>query len=213
MFQATITTNEEVTQKLRPFFQQATLTKLRCVDERKEQKETQGEKGVQFPGAYYGIVDAIKHITGITEEEAREKAKQAHIPFSIHDDTHHGALGCGYGKLVQTEPETVLAPEAVDVTNRYAYVKTQEGANILTLVGDHNPMYALVNYHEGTTLDSPRAVDGGVGSFNYDYWAGIELGKLLGIDGKQFADHLLKVYQNTVMRLTNGAITIFYSIR
>ena len=213
MFKAICVTNEKVTQKIKPFLTKATIAKLRCVDERPEKIKKTGEKGVQFPGGYYGIIDAIKYLTGCTEEEARMRAQKANIPLGIHDDEHHGALGCGYGKLVQTEPATVLAPEAVDVHDRFAYVNAQEGSEVLTLTGDHNPIYAVVNYQEGTTVNSPAAVAAGVGSFNYDYWAGMKLGKQLGLGEKKFADHLLTVYQNTVMRLTNGAITTFYNIR
>ena len=184
--------DETITKKIEPFLVQATMMKLRCVDERPEKTsgeiQENGLKGVQFPGAWYGVIDAIKSLSACTEEAARQRAMDAHIPFSIHDDEHHGALGCGYGKLVQTEPETVMAPEAIDVASRFSFITSQPNHEVLTLVGDHHPIYATINYREGTTIDSPNAVAAGVGSFNYDYWAGITLGKQLSMDPKQFAD-------------------------
>lgn len=214
MTQPTIIEDASITKLIEPFLTKGTINRIRCVDERPEKtQDTKDEKGVQLPGACYGILDAIKTITNCKEEEARKKAKDAHIPWSIHDDEHHGALGCGYGKLVQTESETVLAPEAVAVAERFAFVSAQPIHEILTLIGDHNPKYAIINYREGTTIHSPKAVEAGVGSFNFDYWAAVAFGKQLRVDGQQFATHLLEVYTKTVMRLTNNAITTFYTIR
>lgn len=210
-------TDSDITKKIEPYLKQATTEKVRCIDERPEKSadasQPDGAKGVQFPGGYYGIIDAIKALSGCTEEEARQRAREANIPLGIHDDEHHGILGCGYGKLVQTEPTTVLAPEAVDVTSRFDFVTSQENHEVFTLIGEHNPTYALINHREGKTIHSAQAVAAHVGSFNYDYWAALKYGSQLRFDPQQFADHMLAVYQKTVIRLTNGAITTFYIIR
>lgn len=185
----------------------ADSTKLRCVDERIA-KDTVNN-GVAVPGATYGIIDAIKMLASVDEETAWTIAREAKIPINGHTDEHHGAQGCGYGKLVELEPGTVLAYESVPAENRKARIEQGNG-EILTLLGDHHPTEAIVNYKEGTTIDTKRATEGGRGIFCFDAWAMPEMAQKLHLDPDTFANHMLNVYKKTVTKLTG--ITEFQDV-
>lgn len=189
------------------YLQPANFEAIRCVDERPAEHEA---NGVQIPGGIYGIIDAIKSLAHCSEEEAWKKAKEANIPMDDHIDEHHGARGCGYAKLVEDEPHTVNAPESIPAENRLAQIKKAEGT-ILTLLGDHKPTHATINEKIGTTMNSNRAMEEELGIFNFDRWATKKFGEMLGFNPKEFADHLTKVYENTVTRLTG--IQEFHTLR
>jgi len=202
--------DQEILAKVEKYLMPASLDIVACVDER--QDKIDGNNGVKFPGGTYGIVDAIKTLTGSTEEEAWDKAQKAGIPMGAHTDSHHGELGCGYGRLVQTAPESVGAAGAVPVADRFQRVTDAHGTAPM-LYGEHAPTHATINYKEGLSIDPDQAVPAGFGIFNYDYWAAKDFGKRLGIDPVAFADHLKDVYTKTVTTLTSGGVNKFYELR
>ncbi len=180
---------------------------IRCVDERQAKDNT---NGVEIPGAIYGLIDAIKHFTHCSEEEAWKRAKEAGLPIDGHIDEHHGAKGCGYGRLVEEQPATVMAPEAVPAQQRLAKIQEAEG-QVLMLLGDHHPTHAIINHRVDYSLDPDQATKDGFGIFNFDAWAARRFGAMLGLDEGAFAMHLEEVYKKTVTALTG--ITQFHEVR
>ena len=210
MSKAEFGTDADTIKTLEKYLLPADISIVACVDERPDRIDNMN--GVEFPGGTYGIIDAIKVLTGCTEEQAWERAQAAGIPMGAHSDEHHGVKGCGYGKLVETEPGTVLAPEAVQVEKRHARIEAAGGV-LPVLHGEHAPTHATINYRGGTSIDPDLAVAGGFGIFNYDYWAALDYALLLKIEPERFAEHLKEVYVRTVMRLTNGALHTFHEFR
>jgi len=184
----------------------ANINRTRCVDERQALNNT---NGVQIPGGIYGIIDAIKHVSGVTEEDAWKRAHDAGIPIDGHIDEHHGAKGCGYARLVEEEPQTVLAPESVEAQKRLEKIQ-KAGGSVLTLLGDHHPTHALINHKENFSLDPIKATQDGFGIFNFDMWAAKKFGEKLNLNSDEFASHLETVYKHTVTKLTG--ITEFSDI-
>lgn len=180
----------------------ANIDLIRCVDERQAEDAT---NGVEIPGGIYGIIDAIKAIKGLTEEQAWQLAQESDIPIDAHVDDHHGASGCGYAKLVETDPSKVGAPEAILAKQRLERVR-QAGGNILHYIGDHKPTHATINNRTGFSLDPDQAMIDGLGVFNYDAWAAREYANRLNINPEKFAKHIENVFKQTVTALTGMAI-------
>lgn len=190
------------------FLFDADRSRIRCVDER---PATVLSNGIAVPGGVYGIIDAIKTLKHVDEDHAWNIARASGIPIGGHIDEHHGATGCGYGRLVETQPATVLAPEAVLAKDRKEYIEHTLNGEILTLLGDHHPTEAVINYRAGTSIDAKQATEQGRGIFDFDIWAMDGFAQKLGLDGKPFSDHMLDVYKKTVTTLTG--ITTFTDIR
>lgn len=187
----------------------ADIALIRCVDERQAVDNT---NGVEIPGGTYGIIDAIKYFKpNITEEEAWKLAKEKGIPFGGHIDQHHGAKGCGYGRLVEEKPEIVRARENIPAADRLRRIQENKDGKIQTLLGDHHPTHAVINHRKDFSIDPDKAYKDKLGIFNFDKWAAKIFGELLGFDGDAFADHLEDVYKRTVTELTG--ITTFYEIQ
>jgi hypothetical protein len=180
---------------------------IRCVDERQALDST---NGVEIPGATYSIVDAIKHFKGVGENEAWELAIKNGIPIGAHIDDHHGPLGCGYGKLVETNPKAVLAPESVPVAKRLKRVEEANGL-IMHYLGEHHPTHAIINWRKGFSIDPDQAAEDGLGIFNCDIWIVAEFAKRLDIDPLKMTKHIEDVFRRTVIQLSS--IRDFYSLR
>ena len=191
------------------YLMKANEKKTRCVDEREPDAKTVND-GIAIPGATFGIIDAIKTLTGASEEEAWDRATKAGIPMNGHDDTHHGPKGCGYERLVEEEPASVLAVESVPAATRKAKLEEEHGT-VITLLGDHQPTEAIINYREGTTIDTKKAVNEHRGIFDLDAWALSAMAEKLGIDTNVFTAHVIDVYKHTVTKLTG--ITEFAEVR
>jgi hypothetical protein len=193
--------------QIETYLLRANKKRIRCVDER---EATVPSDGVAIPGATDGLLDAIKFLKNVDEATARQLIISTKLPIAGHIDEHHGPKGCGYRKLVETEHKTVGAPEAVSADDRLAWI-TQEHGEILTLLGDHHPTAAVINYREGTTIDTKKATTDGQGIFNFDIWAMAGYAEKLGIDPAAFTNHLQDVYRKTVTRLTG--MTTFTEVR
>lgn len=191
------------------YLMRANPNKLRCVDER-QAEETVTNDGVAIPGGIYGIIDAIKAINHVDETQAWEQAKRAGIPMDAHMDTHHHERGCGYGKLVEDEPATVDAVESVPAVTR-KHTVDQHGGTVITLLGDHCPTEAILNYKDNTTIDTQKALADKRGIFDCDAWALPMLADKLHMDPDQFTSHVIDVYKKTVTRLTE--MTTFVEVR
>ncbi|MFH0749764.1 MAG: cadmium-containing carbonic anhydrase [Candidatus Gottesmanbacteria bacterium] len=190
------------------FLMPANPKKIRCVDERVA--DTAKHDGIAVPGGTEGIIDTIKFLKQVDEETAWKFAVDAGIPMGGHIDEHHGSKGCGYRKLVETEPETVLAVESVAAETRKATLENAHG-EITTLLGDHQPTEAIINYCEGTTIDTKKAIGENRGIFDLDAWALSDMAEKLGIEKTEFVSHMTDVYKKTVTKLTG--ITTFAEIR
>ncbi|MFZ5845196.1 MAG: cadmium-containing carbonic anhydrase [Patescibacteria group bacterium] len=186
----------------------ADLNLIRCVDERQAEDAT---NGIELPGGTYSIIDFLKTHLGISEEEAWEKAQETGIPMGGHVDNHHGPQGCGYAKLVETNPQAVSAPEAVPAASRLAKIEEAPNGQVMHYLGEHRPTHAVINHRVGFSLDPDKAVAGGLGIFNFDAWAVSEYAQRLGVDPQIMTSHLLQVYRQTVTALTG--ITTFYEIK
>lgn len=197
----------EPTIDITKYMLRADITLLRCVDERQATLPT---NGVEIPGGIYGIIDAIKFMGAVSEDIAWETVHTHKIPVGAHIDEHHGATGCGYGKLVETSPATVFAPEKVLAEDRLTRVRLAHGT-VYTLLGDHHPTHAVITEKEGFSIDVAKANADSLGIFNYDKWAARQFGKRLGYDADAFADHLEKVFRATVTALTG--ITDFFVLK
>jgi hypothetical protein len=191
------------------FLMQANPKKFRCVDERQPDEKVMND-GVAIPGAIYGIVDTIKTINRVSEEVAWKTASDAGLPMDAHMDEHHHERGCGYGKLVEDEPAAVGAVESVPAKTR-KHTADQHGGEIITLLGDHAPTKAVINYRTDTTIDTRKALADKQGIFDLDAWALPNIAKQLHMDPVQFSDHVIEVYKKTVTQLTG--ITQFQEIR
>lgn len=179
---------------------------IRCVDER---QATDNTNGVEIPGAVYGIIDAIKLFADVDEDAAWRIAVNAGIPIGAHIDEHHGALGCGYARLVETTHASVLAVESVPAATRLA-TALSHGGQVLTLLGEHNPTHAVINRRIGYSVDPDQAIADKLGIFNFDRWAAVVFADMLAFDHAAFANHLEGVYRRTVNALTG--ITEFLTI-
>ena len=191
------------------FLMQANPDTFRCVDER-QPDATVLNNGVALPGAIYGIIDAIKAINHVDEATAWQLASDAGLPMDAHMDEHHHERGCGYGMLVEDEPTTVGAVESVPATTRKA-TADEHGGTVITLLGDHAPTEAIINYRPDTTIDTRKALADKRGIFDLDAWALPQLAERLHMDADQFTSHIIDVYQKTVTRLTG--ITKFQEVR
>lgn len=188
----------------------ADLNKIRCVDERHASNQT---SGIQIQGATSGIIDALKIARPpISEESAWKLVRDCGIPVDGHDDTHHGQNGCGYNNRVEKDPSTVDAPEVVTAASRLSRVQPER---ILHYEGDHNPKFATINFVPNTTIDTNGILSAGKGTFNLDAWALLSIAAKLGLthdESARFVTHIVDSYKQTVLTLTNSAISSFVEL-
>lgn len=199
--------NEKTAAILERYFVLADIDQIRCVDERHASFPT---NGVQVPGAIYGVVDAVKVLQIVSEDEAWQRVTRAGIPLEAHDDNHAGARGCGYAKQVETDPASVGAPEKILASDRLSRVVKAHG-KILHYEGKHQATHATLNWREGFTLSPERALAEGRGVFNCDLWALRQYAARLELDADQLTNHITAVYRQTVTALSG--ITQFHQLR
>jgi hypothetical protein len=202
-------TNWEETRKMNPehYLVSADMSHIRCVDER---QATDPTNGVQIPGGIYGIVDAVKVLANVTEDEAWTMVRESQIPIDAHIDDHHGAQGCGYASKIENKPHAVLAQESVAAQERLDRVQ-KAGGSVLHYVGEHHPTHATINYRSGVTLDPSIASRDGLGIFNCDAWAVTPIATRLGLDPQRMEDHIVRMFKATVTELTG--ITDFHQFQ
>lgn len=176
----------------------ADLDVLNCIDDRRSDGIS---NGVEIPGAIFGVIDAVKAIRNIAEEEAWKAVVRAGIPLFAHLDTGQGARGCGYARLVEDTPNVVLAVESVRAQERLERLLPL-GGHIVTYVGHHHPDYAVINDREGFSFDPESACAQEFGVFNYDRWAARRFAQRLSMDPDGFAGHLENVFRGTVSALS-----------
>lgn len=194
------------------FVLDADINTLLCVDERQlsEGSPPDAKNGVEVPGAIYGILDMIKSLTGVNEDEARKIVIRSGIPIAAHvDDHHHGQKGCGYAGKVETDPESVLASESITEENRLQWVQ-QHGGTVMEYTGVHNPSYAVINFRPEKSIDSDQAMARGIGIFNFDGWVIQEYVNRINennsdifIDPDKATEHMIKVFVSTVQNLSS----------
>lgn len=189
----------------------ADIDTLLCVDERQLSDGTPPDtlNGVEVPGAIYGILDMIKTLAHVSEDEARNIVLQSGIPIAAHVDDHHrGQKGCGYAGKVESAPESVLANEPISESDRLAWVRENDGI-VLAYVGEHDPKFAVINFRRGKSIDSDQAMAAGIGIFNFDAWAVREYvdrinesGLGIYIDPDAAVEHMTNVFTATVQALS-----------
>lgn len=185
----------------------ADINLIRCVDER---QATDATNGVEIPGGIYGIIDAVKVLANVSEDEAWRMVRVAGIPFGAHVDDHHGARGCGYANKVENDPQAVLAPEKVVAQERLDRVRQANGV-VMHYLGEHHATHATINFREGFSFDPDKASEHGLGVFNCDAWAVGEYAQRLGMNPNVMEEHMIRIYKATVTALTG--ITSFNHIR
>lgn len=190
----------------------ADLTQLLCIDERPKTEQIQ--KAVRIPGGVYSLIDAIKSVGHMSEEQAWQLAHDRNIPMDAHTDDHHHegneGEGCGYAATVQKSPETVGAVEAISANERLERAKTN-GGQIYHYTGGHRPTHAVINYTEGKTIDQQAAWNDGYGPFTCDVWAISHYAKQVGLDEHKMTDFILSSFRKTVTHLAPG--TPFVELR
>jgi hypothetical protein len=176
-----------------------------CIDERPKVEKTQ--RAVRLPGAVYGLIDAIKSVGHLSEEDAWKYAKEHSIPMDAHTDNHHHegneGEGCGFGATVQNRPEVLGVVESVSANERLDRVKAN-GGRIFHYSGGHRPTHAILNYVPETTIDQELAWNDGFGPFVCDLWAVPELAHTLGLDSNKMMGFMTLLFKNTVNHLAPG---------
>lgn len=195
----------------------ANFFRVVCVDERTV-KEKNRTNPVKLPGATYAVVDALKTLYRYTEESAWKIIQEARVPIATHLDDHFDpsmeVVGCGYAKLVETQPQSVFAVEAVKTAERLTVV-SQFGGEILHYLGHHTAKYAVINRRQGFSLDQNKLPT--LGIFSCDTWAAKYYAVFLKqidpqINPDEFQDHIEKVFRATVETLTSKKISDFVII-
>lgn len=190
------------------FFTEANPNRIRCIDERRFSPDS---NGIQIQGGTYGLLDALKKILNISEEEARTIIIAKGIPLGAHTHVDLAELGCGYAAKVQSDPTSVGAVEAVSAEDRLNWIRAN-GGEVLVYTDEHDPQLAIINYKYGKTLDTNSAMGNGIGIFNFDAWAVPNLAKKLDIPDTSitnFTSLVVENYRNTVNTLAGSHIRGF----
>jgi hypothetical protein len=171
---------------------------LRCVDER----QSDYMRGVELPGATFSVIDGMKKVLGLREQDAWEAAKRHRIPISAHVDTHHhSARGCAYAAIVEHEPELVGAPERVRADERLERARAYGGI-ISTYYGEHaRNSFAILNWFKDSSIDPYGLRLNGVFAFNCDAWAPNAYAAQLDLskrDTTRFRNHIVEAYKNLI---------------
>lgn len=202
--------NKEIKRGAEAYLVEANPDELLCIDEREYAKEADAEhyapkerNGIKLPGGIFGVVDAVKQLRQVSEDEAWKIVEEAGIPLMGHDDEHHEEKGCGYEKLVETQPEAVLAQEPVGAKVRLEKLKSW-GGKVLRYLGGHNHTGSVINRRFGMTVDQDEAAKDGVRPFVCDSWIAQVWGPKLGIDADKLQKHWEEVHNSTVKTLTAG---------
>ncbi len=185
--------------RLNQFLTPVNPSLVACIDERVNDEHA--TNGIKIPGGTYMMLDSLKALAGMSEQEAREAVIRAKLPIGAHVDEHHHDRGCGYAKLVETKPQVVSATESVPASDRLAWVERHHGT-ILHYVGDHKPTHAVINHKRLFTIDPEKASQQGIGPFGIDLWAVEDWAKRLGVDPHALAEHVEKVFRQTVTELS-----------
>lgn len=186
------------------------------MDEREVDKPTK-ENPVNLPGGTAVLVDTLKALYQYTEEEAWTLLKDSGVPMDMHTDSHHGARGCGYEKLVEDNPGIVLAVESISASERLQTAR-RYGARVVNYIGEHDIRKAVINYHHGKSIDQDQKYAHSIVSC--DAWAVGEYAKKINktlsmrgvenrVNGGEMTSHVVNVFQNTVIELTNGKVNQF----
>jgi hypothetical protein len=198
------------------FLVKADIGKVVCVDERKvdwpeEESNTNNLVAVKIPGGIYGIVDALKSVLHISENEAWDIIVKTNLPIVIHNGPEHshdpstnggvGPNGCGYANLVENSPEKVLAPEPVSAKSRTETVK-KLGGQIYSVTGEHKIDQVTIVWKERMTIDQQAALNAGVGILDCDAWAaGIYANKInecnpeISLNKEEFVQQIVKEFK------------------
>lgn len=198
-----------MSQDFEKYLTPANMDAVRCIDERPTKESFTA--GIQIPGGIYGLIDAVKELRHMDEQSARDLVVKAGIPLDAHTDEHHGAKGCGYAKLVESDPQSIRLSDAVNADDRITWISQQNG-QVLTYIEDHKPVAAVINQRDQTTFNSPAAWKDGKGTFNLDVWAMKQFAPKLGVGTASLEKFMTDLYINTVKTLTNSTITQFPEI-
>jgi hypothetical protein len=160
---------------------------LACVDERRIIYDSENflyhnnSIPIKLPGGIYCVIDTLKTILDVSENEAWDIVFKAHIPICAHQEPEHcsqntnktiGPLGCGYAYLIENSPDKVDAVETVLAKNRLMKVK-ELGGKIYTVQGQHHINYVTMVWMEGMSIDTERSLtESNVGILNCDPWIG-----------------------------------------
>lgn len=161
----------------------------RCVDDRRDKPidnypYDQGEyNGRQFPGGTFGIIGALRVVTGMKEKEAQDLVVRAYRKrgwkIGDHIDDEHGQItdleklekrtkGCGNQDAIRAGKVGIysfVAPEEVD--SRFELIKRERGY-LPVLTGEHEAVGAGINLKKGTTFNPKSAVPKKESIFNLD---------------------------------------------
>ncbi|MCL5019010.1 MAG: hypothetical protein M1426_00830 [Patescibacteria group bacterium] len=188
---------------------QGQLKAVRCVDDRpviEEEKEEALEP--QIPGSSYSLVDALKMLTGVSEEEAITQiqmvSRELGYAFSTHDH-------CGYLKLAgDSKVNALRLTETQPPDQRF----TRVDGITLHLVGEHaTNAIAVINTAISARFNTTQAVNEGRPAFNFDYHFAQQAEDALVSHGQeklagQFASQVTRLYLRTIKALT-GASTVY----
>ena len=176
-----------------------------CIDERPKIEPVQ--RAIRLPGAIYGLIDAIKSVGHLSEDEAWTLAKERGIPMDAHTDDHHHegneGEGCGMATTVQNKPDVIGVVESVPANDRLKRAKLN-GGRIFHYTGGHRPTHAVLNFVPETTVDQQKAWNDGYGPFVCDLWAIPGIANKLGLDENATMDFMKNLFLKTVNHLAPG---------
>lgn len=147
-------------------YQQATVSPLRCVDDRPVAPHHQEfALGIQIQGCTYGIAHGLSKVTGLSEDHSLKVVNQALGRMGIAPSSH---THCGY--LAKSEQGLFPHVKPRSVDERLRQITDLNGV-ILHLDGDHKPAVAIVNLVPNQTLNTQKALEEKEPAFNQDLWA------------------------------------------
>lgn len=192
------------------------LKAIRCVDDRPViEAEAEEALGPQIPGSSYGLVDALKFLTHVSEEDAITQIqivlKELGYAFSTHEH-------CGYLGLAEKEDNPLQISETLEAHQRFTRVDAIPGVS-LHLKGEHaHGALAIINLDFSTRFNSAEAVSAQQPAFNFDYHFAQQVEDTLVNSGQnnlagQFANQVTRLYLKTIKELTHANTVYFHKPR
>lgn len=188
------------------------LRAVRCVDDRpviEEEKDSTLEP--QIPGSSYGLVDALKILTGVSEEEAITRVQMVLRELGYAFSTHEH---CGYLDLTERKDNPLGISAPLNAQQRLTRVDDDIDGITLHLKGEHAAgALALINTDSSTRFNTTQAVTEGHPAFNLDYGFTKQVEDALVAHGQdkltgQFANQVARLYLRTIKALT-GTSTVY----
>lgn len=190
------------------------ITTIICSDERPAEVVEGTDKPfdevsyVSLPGGICVIVDALKELLGLSEEEVWDLLDKGEINAGghlgpEHESEHIGPLGCGYNATVQINPQKLAITQSVSAEKRvHEILKRAKKRNgfLYQVHGPHKVKASTVNYIIDKTIDHTKAWNDQNGALTCDAWAAYSIALKLSeindkVDPQMVEDFVVEVYK------------------